>query len=89
MAFTSTFIIFLNMFRQVFSKLKIFTLLILFSYLPVVSQNYSIEKVIVDAETLSPIENVNIFNDTATTEIYTTPDTLSLHDALPISHVGT
>src|SRR5213079_3718887 len=24
------------------------------------------------------------FNDTATTEIYTTPDTLSLHDALPI-----
>src|SRR6186997_3725173 len=27
------------------------------------------------------------FNDTATTEIYTTTDTLSLHDALPI-HVG-
>src|SRR6059036_4011793 len=25
------------------------------------------------------------FNDTATTEIYTTYDTLSLHDALPIS----
>src|SRR6186997_2401412 len=25
------------------------------------------------------------FNDTATTEIYTTTDTLSLHDALPIS----
>src|SRR5213595_1039073 len=25
------------------------------------------------------------FNDTATTEIYTTEDTLSLHDALPIS----
>jgi hypothetical protein len=24
------------------------------------------------------------FNDTATTEIYTTYDTLSLHDALPI-----
>src|SRR5213595_4325064 len=27
------------------------------------------------------------FNDTATTEIYTTEDTLSLHDALPICHV--
>src|SRR5881275_3696844 len=26
------------------------------------------------------------FNDTATTEIYTVPYTLSLHDALPISH---
>src|SRR6059036_818491 len=26
------------------------------------------------------------FNDTATTEIYTTYDTLSLHDALPISN---
>src|SRR5213079_2690865 len=26
------------------------------------------------------------FNDTATTEIYTTTDTLSLHDALPFSH---
>jgi len=25
------------------------------------------------------------FNDTATTEIYTSTDTLSLHDALPIS----
>src|SRR5213079_2389386 len=29
------------------------------------------------------------FNDTATTEIYTTTDTLSLHDALPISISGT
>src|SRR5213595_2612303 len=28
------------------------------------------------------------FNDTATTEIYTTEDTLSLHDALPISLPG-
>src|SRR6187401_1077390 len=28
------------------------------------------------------------FNDTATTEIYTTYDTLSLHDALPISRAG-
>ena len=27
-------------------------------------------------------------NDTATTEIYTTPDTLSLHDALPISLIA-
>src|SRR5881227_150087 len=27
------------------------------------------------------------FNDTATTEIYTTVDTLSLHDALPISFI--
>src|SRR5216117_4511751 len=27
------------------------------------------------------------FNDTATTEIYTRKDTLSLHDALPIWHV--
>src|SRR6187200_3665109 len=27
------------------------------------------------------------FNDTATTEIYTVSDTLSLHDALPISTV--
>src|SRR6188768_4541694 len=26
------------------------------------------------------------FNDTATTKIYTSIDTLSLHDALPISH---
>src|SRR5213075_3562133 len=29
------------------------------------------------------------FNDTATTEIYTTRHTLSLHDALPISACGT
>src|SRR5213075_1244793 len=29
------------------------------------------------------------FNDTATTEIYTTRHTLSLHDALPISMVNT
>src|SRR5881392_4466011 len=28
------------------------------------------------------------FNDTATTEIYTTHNTLSLHDALPISSPG-
>src|SRR5213079_1903646 len=28
------------------------------------------------------------FNDTATTEIYTTTDTLSLHDALPISSIA-
>src|SRR5213075_1000778 len=28
------------------------------------------------------------FNDTATTEIYTTRHTLSLHDALPISETG-
>src|SRR5213079_586448 len=28
------------------------------------------------------------FNDPATTEIYTTTDTLSLHDALPISPLG-
>src|SRR5881396_4446449 len=28
------------------------------------------------------------FNDTATTEIYTVRNTLSLHDALPISSVG-
>src|SRR5213595_2905832 len=28
------------------------------------------------------------FNDTATTEIYTTEDTLSLHDALPIPRLG-
>src|SRR6188768_4552030 len=28
------------------------------------------------------------FNDTATTEIYTSIDTLSLHDALPISTTG-
>src|SRR5213075_1330605 len=28
------------------------------------------------------------FNDTATTEIYTTRHTLSLHDALPINRVG-
>src|SRR5216117_2868147 len=28
------------------------------------------------------------FNDTATTEIYTRKDTLSLHDALPISMTG-
>src|SRR6186997_3678542 len=31
------------------------------------------------------ISAVFFFNDTATTEIYTTTDTLSLHDALPIS----
>src|SRR6059036_1446576 len=29
------------------------------------------------------------FNDTATTEIYTTYDTLSIHDALPISFMAT
>lgn len=29
------------------------------------------------------------FNDTATTEIYTQADTLSLHDALPISDTAT
>src|SRR5213082_1019223 len=31
---------------------------------------------------------VFFFNDTATTEIYTVSDTLSLHDALPISSFG-
>ena len=31
---------------------------------------------------------VFFFNDTATTEIYTGEDTLSLHDALPISELG-
>src|SRR5213082_4155055 len=36
----------------------------------------------------SPIRSTSsffFFNDTATTEIYTVSDTLSLHDALPIS----
>ena len=32
----------------------------------------------------SVIISVNFFNDTATTEIYTIANTLSLHDALPI-----
>ena len=32
---------------------------------------------------------VFFFNDTATTEIYTIAYTLSLHDALPISHTHT
>src|SRR5213595_4302236 len=31
-----------------------------------------------------PARRFFFFNDTATTEIYTTEDTLSLHDALPI-----
>jgi hypothetical protein len=31
------------------------------------------------------LEKIFFFNDTATTEIYTNLDTLSLHDALPIS----
>src|SRR5216117_3687980 len=34
---------------------------------------------------LSTTINTSFFNDTATTEIYTRTDTLSLHDALPIS----
>src|SRR6059036_3847631 len=33
-------------------------------------------------------EHLFFFNVTATTEIYTTYDTLSLHDALPISSTG-
>src|SRR5213079_3777853 len=32
--------------------------------------------------------SIFFFNDTATTEIYTTTDTLSLHDALPISRAS-
>src|SRR5881227_1077796 len=36
-------------------------------------------------ELLSPFWPVFFFNDTATTEIYTTVHILSLHDALPIS----
>src|SRR5213079_3759365 len=35
--------------------------------------------------TCSTIQHFFFFNDRATTEIYTTTDTLSLHDALPIS----
>ena len=41
-----------------------------------------------DAGIKSAIQGSNVFfffNDTATTEIYTTHNTLSLHDALPIS----
>ena len=34
-----------------------------------------------------PLQILFFFNDTATTEIYTGEDTLSLHDALPISHM--
>ena len=42
------------------------------------------------ASSRSRLENaVFFFNDTATTEIYTTEDTLSLHDALPIFHSPT
>ena len=40
-----------------------------------------------DAGIKSAIQGSNVFfffNDTATTEIYTTHNTLSLHDALPI-----
>ena len=43
-----------------------------------------------DAGIKSAIQGSNVFfffNDTATTEIYTTHNTLSLHDALPISAV--
>src|SRR6184192_495027 len=36
-------------------------------------------------EKFSPFSYSFFFNDTATTEIYTSIDTLSLHDALPIS----
>ena len=42
-----------------------------------------------DAGIKSAIQGSNVFfffNDTATTEIYTTHNTLSLHDALPISN---
>ena len=44
-----------------------------------------------DAGIKSAIQGSNVFfffNDTATTEIYTTHNTLSLHDALPISVSG-
>ena len=34
---------------------------------------------------MSPVLGFFFFNDTATTEIYTALNTLSLHDALPIS----
>src|SRR6187399_2216140 len=37
-----------------------------------------------EREAASPKVNSFFFNDTATTEIYTTANTLSLHDALPI-----
>ena len=37
------------------------------------------------AERRNEALDIFFFNDTATTEIYTTEDTLSLHDALPIS----
>ena len=38
-------------------------------------------------ESTARVSSIFFFNDTATTEIYTTANTLSLHDALPISHV--
>ena len=44
-----------------------------------------------DAGIKSAIQGSNVFfffNDTATTEIYTTHNTLSLHDALPILKDG-
>ena len=44
-----------------------------------------------DAGIKSAIQGSNVFfffNDTATTEIYTTHNTLSLHDALPIYREG-
>ena len=53
--------------RQISTNLKIFTFLSLFAFLSVKGQNNAVEKVIVDAESLSPIENVNIFNDTDNT----------------------
>src|SRR5213075_1405780 len=40
------------------------------------------------AQRSSTFARVFFFNDTATTEIYTTRHTLSLHDALPISSAG-
>src|SRR5213596_1696284 len=44
-----------------------------------------------DAEAVARLQHPNFFffNDTATTEIYTSPYTLSLHDALPISWLRT
>src|SRR6056300_1677131 len=55
----------------------------------VASSIYSISFVFVRVIFVFPVVFFFFFNDTATTEIYTNLNTLSLHDALPIysSHI--
>src|SRR6187200_3729202 len=49
------------------------------------SQRAALDHRFLRARNRQPLHVFFFFNDTATTEIYTVSDTLSLHDALPIS----